>query len=645
MDTLNRWLGRGGPSTARRLLATALAVLLVGLVVLPAPWTLASGPGFGSPSGRPLFDTVVAALFWVAVANAIVCGILLASAGLWARPLAPLPPPEAIPRVGRLFWTLLLLAALLALGLRAPLASRSVWWDEAWSLRRVVVGEAAPAGDAPAAVEVARPPWSRPFWDYRKPTNHVLYNVMARASVDAWRAVSGGDAHGFSHLAFRLPALVASVASVVLLGVALWQWGFPGAGVAAAFLLALHPWHVRYGAEARAYGLVVLFTLVACLSLTRALRGGGWRPWLAFGAAQLLLLWSQPVTVYLVVPLGALGVVAALGRRAPPRDRITLAMRAAVANLLAALLVLQVMAPNVAQALYWDDNRRQTSAVNVGVVQDVWSRLATGMPRRTAPEADPPEAFPSLATLAPVRPWLGPLVYGAMPLLAALGLLRLLARPRAGRFVLPGVLAAAALAMGVTHAQRFYFYDRFVIYALVPVVAGLALGLATLLERAPGVPRRARSAWVALGLAAGLVAYQLLVAPQTAVLLTRPFAPLREVARHLTVEGRALRAGLGLGGDVLRVYDPGVQLVDSLAEVDALQRQSAREARPLYVVYGYPGMNRLRHPDVLARLEDRARYRLVARFDGTEPNLTYRIFRYRGEAPLTSRGASAPSSP
>jgi hypothetical protein len=237
-----------------------------------------------------------------------------------------------------------------------------------------------------------------------------------------------------------------------------------------------------------------------------------------------------------------------------------------------------------------------------------------------------------------------------MPLLTALGLLRLALRRGSGRGLMPAVLLAAALAMAVTYSQLFYFYDRFVIYALVPVLVGLSLGFVTLFEKLPGVPERLRSAFVALAVVAGLVGYQVVVAPQTALLLSRPFAPLRDVTQYLSVQigedpRAGLRAGLGLGGGVLQVYDPWVEHVASLGEVEALERNARREALPFFLVYGYPGMNQLRHPDVLERLHDPRRYRLVARFDGVEANMTYRVFLYRADEGGPSRGVGGTGSP
>ena len=66
----------------------------------------------------------------------------------------------------------------------------------------------------------------------------------------------------------RLPGFATSLAAVALLGILMRLWGFPWTGLLAAFLLAMHPWHVRYGIEARGYTFVVLLTISGMVMLT-----------------------------------------------------------------------------------------------------------------------------------------------------------------------------------------------------------------------------------------------------------------------------------------------------------------------------------------------------------------------------------------
>src|SRR3546814_7784434 len=72
---------------------------------------------------------------------------------------------------------------------------------------------------------------------------------------------------------------------------------FPSAGVVAAFLSALHPWHIRYASEARAYAFVLCLIPLVIYFFLRALEKGLWRWWAAFGTAEFFLMYSYPTCV------------------------------------------------------------------------------------------------------------------------------------------------------------------------------------------------------------------------------------------------------------------------------------------------------------------------------------------------------------
>jgi hypothetical protein len=141
---------------------------------------------------------------------------------------------------------------------------------------------------------------------------------------------------------------------------------------------------------------------------------------------------------------------------------------------------------------------------------------------------------------------------------------------------------------------------------------------------------------VPAGLALVLAAYQLLVWPQTEILLRYPPTPSREVTEFVAkagegVPGGVLRAGLGLGGNTPDVYDPYVQHVHRGTEITALAERSRAEGRPLYVFYGYNGANRQESPDAMVYLDDPALFEEVAVLPAIEAEFTVRVFRYTGQ--------------
>jgi uncharacterized membrane protein len=100
--------------------------------------------------------------------------------------------------------------------------------------------------------------------------------------------------------------------------------GGPRLGTLSALLLAISPWHVAYGQEARMYALLTLWTTLAIYGLARLLtgsevvnepsaRGVGWSwrgsqapyknsaPWLAYIGGTAAALWTQSMALFLPI--------------------------------------------------------------------------------------------------------------------------------------------------------------------------------------------------------------------------------------------------------------------------------------------------------------------------------------------------------
>jgi hypothetical protein len=626
-----------GLRAVRIALAAALLALGAWLVgpfrpgALPGPPTLVPGPD------QSHIHTILVALWWAAAANAVLVAALLATAGLWMRPLANVPRriwPHGR-RLGTAGAALVLVAVLVAGALRWPLAHGSVWWDEAWTIRNTIVGKLDPAPDDATRTVLEPAPWRKTLWYYHAPTNHVAYTVLARLSNDAWRRLAGERPERFDELALRLPALLSALAAVALLGVLLARLGFARAAPGAAFLLALHPLHVRHGAEARGYGFVVLFAIGGAWLLLRALRGGRWRDFLGYGAVQLLLLWTFPLAIYVPLAFALAGFAAiALGRTWSPADRATLAARFIVANALAAGAFLVLMAPNLAQAAAFKKEWHDDGVLDLVWVKRFWATFASGMPRR-APRADD-FWFPTVTNLAERRAWVWPLVFGVLPALAVIGLVRALARPGAAeRAAWVGLVGSTALFLLHRELQAFFLLPRFVIFALPAYVALLALGLEGLASAATA--RLRRPALAAGGLLAAAVAgFFVLVAPALHVLHSRPSTASSELVSFLAKQdggpAHTLRAGVGLGGDAPRVYDPQIIEVENLAQLEALCARARDEGRPLYVFYAYATVNLKRLPEVFMHIRDTGEFEPVASLPGIDPDMVIHVRRYTGRS-------------
>jgi hypothetical protein len=634
---LSRLGARGTALRRWRLVLLAAWIGLVLFLLSPyAPWRLPGDPLPIPHPGQSRIHTILSALGWAAALNAGLVALLLASSRWWAREAPPRTEPDTPPRPTLRSAEIALLAAacLLAGALRWNLAHGGVWWDEAWTLRHAIVGALEPDPDDPAQVEFEPAPWTDTLWYYRKPTNHALYSIAARTSIDVWRTVARAPPAAWDEFALRFPAFAAALLSVALIGLLVRDLGYARAAPVAALLLAIHPVHVRFGADGRGYAFMVLFTIAGTWCLLHALRAGRWRWWLGYAASQAALLWVHPASLY--VPLGLTGAaLVGIWRGPGSREaRLVQLARLAAVNVLAAIAVLQVMAPNLTQGIVLMAEWRKEEADPGSLPRRIWLFLATGLPLNTPRSPDSTEAFPTLRTLWGGGFWVRAVALGVLPALTALGAVRALRRPGPGRWVLLGVALAVPLTMLHRSFSGFLLIERFTLYGLAALVPFLAIGTETVVTAL--VPKRFARAGVPIGLAAALAAFAAFLAPQTRVLLERPHMPTRELAAFLAEAERAtpggiLRAGAGIGGQVLNVYDPWLEHVESGAALAALCERSRREDRPLYVLYGYHRANHTgRFAELFRELDDRRDFEPVARFTAIESEFVYRVLRYTG---------------
>lgn len=204
--------------------------------------------------------------------------------------VAPLPW-----RAGRLL-DLGALAAVGVLGLVLRVLQRSpLWLDEALSSNIASL----PLGDIPAALERdGHPP---------------LYYVL----LHGWQEVFGdGD------VAVRLLSGVVGLALVPLAFVAAGRIGGRRAAWAAALLVALNPYVLRYATEARMYELLMVLSLAGWLVADRALRRPSPGRLVALALLTGAMLWTHYWGIWLTAASG-LGILAraALAHRAGDTER------------------------------------------------------------------------------------------------------------------------------------------------------------------------------------------------------------------------------------------------------------------------------------------------------------------------------------
>lgn len=613
-------------------LGLGLATLLAYLALGPKPWS--AGVEAARARGHDL-DTLqfaVSGLWWAALVNAALLALALASVRLWLD-RAPTPVCEALAAPARRpsapFVAGLAAAVLVGGWLAWPRLPQSLWTDEVFTVMRVVDGYWRP--DDRDALEFRGASWLDTLWYYRMPNNHGPHSILARLSLGAWQRTHPDAPRRFDERALRLPAFAAGMGSIAAAGALLWRAGFPAAGLALAWLLALHPWHLRYASEARGYSMLLFLQSVHLLLLLAALHRGSWLRWLGFGAVQAAMLWTYPGIVFellLVNVVAALGIALLFRSPLPRRSQL---LRWLTASLAGAMAWLQLVAPHVPQVLLWMEGDLRYGNIAGRWITQLASHLYLGIPwklRGALPGLHPQLLDAERGTVAPA------LQVGAA--LCALGVVagtvRLLRGGAAGRLLAPALLLAGPVTwlaawLGGVHLRTWYL-----VFMLPAWGALLALGASWPLALRP---RLARAAGGAL-LVGGLAAYAAASAPVWEVLRTRSMQPRREsVARTRPVtdpradaQRRILTASF-LQAPIL--YDPRVVSIRRASQLQVMMERADREGLALYVNVG--GLLAARRPprDLVALVVEGDLFEEDAVFQGFVPAHTRHVYRYRGD--------------
>ena len=134
-------------------------------------------------------------------------------------------------------------------------------------------------------------------------TNHIFQSILSRVSHSAWRTIARPTGLQLSEAAARLPSYVSGILLVGVVALLAARFGLAWEGALASWLIAIHPWHLRFTTEARGYGLVALLIPVSCLLAVHALNRGQWRWWIALAMANFALPYTWPPTLFTVLIL------------------------------------------------------------------------------------------------------------------------------------------------------------------------------------------------------------------------------------------------------------------------------------------------------------------------------------------------------
>jgi len=599
------------------------AGIAIFLLSADKPWNVELQPG------RPLriHQFVVIYEWWAAAVNLALLVLLGVSARWWLRParqsLSPWLPEQRTPRW---FWPLVIAAMVLTAFWGIQRIPQSLWDDEDSSLHRAVLGQY--RRDKSGGLKLKETTWETALWNYWKPANHQLQTVLSKACLQAWRTITRPVGLQFSEPAVRFPCLVAGVLSVASLALLLKRLGFARAGVIAAFLLSIHPWHVRYAIELRGYIFTLLFGPLMIYCLIQAIDSGRWRWWTAFAASELALLYAYPGCLYMVVIANLCAAGALLLRHPTAGERSCYSSRLLVASTVAGMVYLQLMLPCIPQLTNYFKTERALGELGLRWHKNMGAHLLAGIPWNNS---DIPSAgYQELQWAAEAHPNVFLFLRAAAIALLVLGAVRLgLSRP-AGWIALAVLLLPGPLIYFISRAKNHYLYEWYLFFALSGFVGFAAMGVDWLAAAASRFSR------VAAPFIAGLavVTFFVFTQPQRRWLLTHSLQPMREsvLLTRPVLDPYDSRQESIVTLSVTGVpwsYDPNIVVISSVDQLVRNLKEADTNGKTLYVNFANAWTAAASVPKLYAMIEDDYLFEKVAKIQGFDPTLTTFVRRYK----------------
>jgi len=612
-------------------LLLALA-MLIWLGVSPKPWVLVEGL-----EKWRIPDYVKVYAWWAMLFNLLVVAGLAILSPWWAssRPVRSAAAPRVVATPGW-FWPVVLAAMVFCGVMTAQRLNHSLWDDEEYNLRKSIHGRwAQNAGEEDVYFRKAH--WRETLYFYEMPNNHVLHSVVARVSLSTWRWLSGAPPSAFSEAALRFPAFVFGLLAVGGLALFLREYGFPAAGAVGAWLMAMHPWILRYGAEARGYSLALFLIPIFLIIWRRTLVSGDWGWWLAWAALQFAAVYAIPTSIFILVVLnlGALPWILLSPYAAGPA-RVQ-SGRWFLANSISAMAVIQLMLPLVPQAMKYL-NEYFTGSVRLGWpwIRNVLGFFLGGVPwtKTRLSFSDYPEW----------QPWANahPAIFFTFAaVVAVLLVVGLLAFSRRGGlwFLVALAFIADPLFIYLQGALKEQFiFEWYLILALPGAVGFTAIGL-VLVGR--WLARVFRQPWIEVTLPVlALTAYFLVTQPFRSWLIAQPLQAFREsvlVSRgHLPWEQEADSAIVTMSfSDPPLAYESNHHFLRSVDEMIERIKKADEAGAVIYFNIGHPPFAPKHSPKMFKLLENSALFEKVAHFQGFDPTLDRDVYRFKAGASRT----------
>jgi hypothetical protein len=629
-----RW-GRMSASAKnyRIALGSLAVVLLVYLLFGPKPWIAGvASVAEGGKSVKP-YHHGVTGLWYAAAVNLGIVAVLL-GIGRWLM----LPLNESFVAkatgVGKRSRLVFVLAALVAVILGAyfsvPRLNSSLWGDEETMMKRNVVGEYLRSeGGLGEKLKFREAEWSDAFFRYQTPNNHVLASVMGKASHQMFfRKSDDPQANYFSEVVLRAPGLIASLLGIVATGWCLACLGFRRAGILAMFLLALHPWFVRYGSDFRGYPFMFLFMPLSLGFLIRGLRTGRWADFLIFGGCQFLMFYAYFGTIYVMIAMNLSAVLSILTGKGDWAARRVLLGRWFVACCGSGMAAIQFVGPLVPQIReYFSVPRRVEDSVTMDWTVDNLSNLAAGIPwlpwAADNPLCEYSSGYGPVATL---------LLFGVLLLALILGIVRMIRSSRQSAiFVIALLLPWIQFVIQATGGVGV-LYQWYTLFAFPGLVMLVAVGIGYLPSFAGSLRLRNIGDFV-VGLVF-LTGFALYTSPARGHLRSLSAEPLKESValtrsvvnlNHPGIE-EVITVGYMMHS---RGYDPYAYSLkeDDVEGFQELLQRARDEKKPLFVNLALRGLAAEQFPKITGIVEDSAVFVRVETLYGLDVPCTRFVYR------------------
>lgn len=587
LSAANRW---------RLVLGAIAIVLLVSLLLATKPWEVQTG-------SRPKLRHTIAIYTWYGKAFCLAAITTLAILTPWWTRRIEGKTENQKSKIGtpRWFWPLVLVAMALTAGFSYPRLAFSLWDDEELCARHSLVGKFR-FSDKDGQIGYPGLKWEDTFFGYVTPNNHVLFSIASRLCSEAAEAVGPKTELRFQEPVLRFPAYVFGILSIAALAWFLKEMGFAGAGVVAAFLLALHPWHVRYASEARGYSLILLLVPLLYAFWQRAVLEGEWKWWAAWAAAQFALIYTYPGILFLLVVLNVLSLPALALARNAAEPFAAQSGRWFFANSCAALLAILLMLPLIPQARnYFNNEAAREILLGWSWVRSTLSYMLAGVPWAGADE------YIALGHLNFRHPHLLLAFVACTLALLAAGTVAFVRRSLLHTGIAIVIFATPLLTFMFSRVRKMLIYESYMIYALPGLVALTAVGIATVSHLAARLPAGRLVAPVAG--ACMILLYAAVTWDFRSWIVSHPLQQFREsvlVCRPVLDPLDSRQTGILTGSFCIPpyLYDPHVNRLDSVDQLVALMGEADQSGKPLYINIGMPWAAREYRPKLWQLFSD-----------------------------------------